>query len=268
MKKLLLLLLVLTFVISCDDNTTEVINGEVVQINYGTSFGFCFGYCVNEITVTHENITLEKSGWTDSAGLPKITYQEELSAEVLNDVFAEVDFDEFLKLDEVIGCPDCSDGGTEWIEITTKDKTHRVSFDYYLDDEPAELTAIMEPLRDLYSSLQRESYVLMDNDLYTTTETSNYTINDVTVDGNSLKLSIASSGCDGNTWIGLLIDAESILESLPVQRQLKLNLVNNEACLAVISKEIEFDISSLQVEGENTVHFNLEGWTESIVYNY
>ena len=38
--------------------------------------------------------------------------------------------DSFFILDERIGCPDCADGGSEWIEIGTKNKIYKVTFEY------------------------------------------------------------------------------------------------------------------------------------------
>ena len=33
-------------------------------------------------------------------------------------------------MDEIIGCPDCADGGAEWIEITSGETSHKVTFEY------------------------------------------------------------------------------------------------------------------------------------------
>ena len=39
--------------------------------------------------------------------------------------------DEVFALKEIIGCPDCLDGGAEWIEVSCDGKAHRVEFDYH-----------------------------------------------------------------------------------------------------------------------------------------
>ena len=53
----------------------------------------------------------------------------------------------FRNLEEVIGCPDCTDGGVEWIEITTSELSHKVTFEYF--NEPEETQNYIDDLRDL-----------------------------------------------------------------------------------------------------------------------
>jgi len=265
MKKLLFFLLSLVLLTSCDEKDDEITNG-VIEIHYGTSFGECYGYCINEVTVTDNTIALKKYSWTDGLDFPDIDYQKTINEEVLEDLFDKVDFDTFLALDEVIGCPDCADGGSEWIEIKTNDTTHKVTFEYF--NEPSELTEIVTALRTKNDALQKDAYVMVDKNLFDQTETDNYSITDVVLEGDLLKLSIGSSGCSGDTWVPILVDSGDVLESFPVQKQLKLNLVNQEACLAVINKTYEFDLTTIQLEDYDTIILNLEGWNESITYYY
>ena len=71
-----------------------------------------------------------------------------------------------------------------------------------------------------------------------------------------------------NRWWELkLIDSEDILESNPPQRNLRLSLKNEESCLAYITKELTFDISNLQVNG-NKVQLNLTNSDKNILYKY
>ena len=111
---------------------------------------------------------------------------------------------------------------------------------------------------------QNES-VIINNSLYNKTITNNYTITDVKLIGNALTIKISVSGCDGNSWEAILVDANEILESFPVQRNIKLALENKEACLAVFEKEFTFDISVLK-EGFSEVNLNLKGWNTQINY--
>lgn len=107
--------------------------------------------------------------------------------------------------------------------------------------------------------------VIINNNLYKETATNNYTITDVQLNGNNLTIKISSSGCDSNSWKAVLIDANIILESFPEQRNIKLALENNEACLAVFEKEFTFDISILK-ENFSEITLNLEGWNTQINY--
>ena len=82
-----------------------------------------------------------------------------------------------------------------------------------------------------------------------------------------MKINFSSSGCNGDTWELKLIDSEDILESNPPQRNLRLSLKNEESCLAYITKELTFDISNLQVNG-NKVQLNLTNSDKNILYKY
>lgn len=108
--------------------------------------------------------------------------------------------------------------------------------------------------------------VVIDNASYEDAEVHN--IEAVTLDGDCININISASGCDGSSWIMTLIDSENIAESFPPQRYLKLNLYNNEVCLAVFTKEESFDLTALRVEGANEVLLNFEGFEESVLYTY
>ena len=112
------------------------------------------------------------------------------------------------------------------------------------------------------------SEVLIDNNTYETAESDNYTIGNVFFNGNCITIDVSASGCDGSTWVFTLIDSENISESIPPQRSLKLSLNNNEACLAVFTREESFDLIPLRVEGSNEVLLNIEGFEEPILYAY
>lgn len=112
----------------------------------------------------------------------------------------------------------------------------------------------------------RNESVIIDSNLYNQSESNNYSITNVQLNGDNLTIRISSSGCSSDSWKAILIDANEILESYPVQRKIKLSLENNEACLAVFEKEFTFDISSLK-EDYDTVLLNLKGWDTQINYN-
>ena len=112
----------------------------------------------------------------------------------------------------------------------------------------------------------RNESVIIDSNLYNQSESNNYSITNVQLNGDNLTIRISSSGCSSDSWKAILIDANEILESYPIQRKIKLSLENNEACLAVFEKEFTFDISSLK-EDYDTVLLNLKGWDTQINYN-
>jgi len=109
---------------------------------------------------------------------------------------------------------------------------------------------------------------IINNALFTTTNTDNYSITDVKITGNCLTITISSSGCSGNSFMATLVDSEYYISNGSSDyRQLKLSLETNEACLALVSKEFSFDIGNLQTVNLTT-YINLEKWNEQLIYNY
>ncbi len=92
-------------------------------------------------------------------------------------------------------------------------------------------------------------------------------ISSVSIENSCLKISFSSSGCSGDSWEIKLIDSEDIFESNPPQRNLRLSLKNEELCDAVITKEFTFNISNLQVEG-NQVLLNITNSDKNVLYVY
>ncbi len=93
-------------------------------------------------------------------------------------------------------------------------------------------------------------------------------INNLTIEGDCLRVKFSASGCSGNTWVVKLIDKGVVLESNPPQRILRVSLLNNEACLAVFTQEYTFDITNLRVENTNEVLLNITNSDEQILYSY
>jgi len=105
--------------------------------------------------------------------------------------------------------------------------------------------------------------IIINNELYKATNTTNYNIKNISIDGNLLRISVASSGCSGSTWKAILIDSGDIAESDPIQRSVKLALENKEACLAIFIREFTFDITVLK-EQFSEIILNLDGWNSQI----
>jgi hypothetical protein len=93
-----------------------------------------------------------------------------------------------------------------------------------------------------------------------------FSIVDLKIVDNCLKIKFSASGCDGNTWVVKLIDSEWIMLPMIPVRELRLSLDNKELCDALITKEVSFNIESLQVEGSNKVRLDISG--TSILYEY
>ena len=117
--------------------------------------------------------------------------------------------------------------------------------------------------QDLFKT--NENKVIVDSDLFRIATSENYTITNVELDNDILNITIATSGCNGETFKAVLIDSNIMLASLPPQRQLRLVLEKREDCEALISKTFPFDIKLLK-EPSSEIILNLEGWQNQIKY--
>ena len=93
------------------------------------------------------------------------------------------------------------------------------------------------------------------------------TIINLYIDGNCLNITYFAGGCDGNSWVVKLIDAEEIVTDAvnPPQRYLRLSIENTEMCEAAITQQKSFNLSELQDEG-NQVILNIQN--QQILYEY
>ena len=121
-----------------------------IQINSGTSYGECWGYCVFELELDNSNALFTASGW-GWYEFPDLFLEDNLSQEMWQQIIELIDFEYFQSLDDVYGCPDCADGGAEFIEIIYDGIAKQVTFDAYTEiDGIQELTLLLRNLRAEY----------------------------------------------------------------------------------------------------------------------
>lgn len=137
MKSIFAIVLFFVLVTSCDfispvsKSSTDL---STITIKSGQSFGFCIGKCHAEMTIKGQNVDfLVKERNFESGVLEnkEYTYKDVLSAQKVSNLENLIDTQKFFNLNDVYGCPDCADGGSEWIEIiTADDKSKKVTFEY------------------------------------------------------------------------------------------------------------------------------------------
>ena len=111
--------------------TTMVVQSQsdaALTIRTGTSFGFCRGYCRNDYTFAGTSVTLTQNSSADR--LPTKVCQTTINADTWTTLKGLADLETFSKQPATIGCPDCADGGAEYIELQTGTQTYRVTFPY------------------------------------------------------------------------------------------------------------------------------------------
>jgi hypothetical protein len=146
MRKLVFIL-AMTSILGCEESNNETpIPIESNQISTGTSFGMCIGYCYNELLITEEALTHIQRSWTPDS-LPEIqrVYEER---DVWPNLISSDLWQTFMELPETIGCPDCADGGAEWVEWRSESGTSKKVVFEYGKDVP-EITRLLEEIRQI-----------------------------------------------------------------------------------------------------------------------
>lgn len=99
-------------------------------------------------------------------------------------------------------------------------------------------------------------------------KTTNYGITQVVLNGDCLEVTVSSSGCNPDNWDMNLFAAVSPLIVAPTVYIAKIELINNEACLAVFQKTVSFDLKPLQIATIKEIQIWLDGWNTPIFYKY
>lgn len=124
-------------------------NNEILSIKHGSSFGMCNGYCFNEYTYNDSSAIKYSKGWgrTDLSNYPDKFDTTDFSSKDWDKLLLTIDTTKFYALPEIIGCPDCADGGAEWVEIVTKDKTVKVTFEF--GNNVTDISGLLAFLREI-----------------------------------------------------------------------------------------------------------------------
>ena len=111
------------------------------------------------------------------------------------------------------------------------------------------------------------SEIILEED-FNAINTSNYGIIEVELNGDCLGITFGSSGCGTDLWEENLYSTDAFHNVFPLQRDVKMELINNEACLAVFQKTVSFDLTPFQIDGQSDLPLNINGWNEQITYEH
>ena len=126
---------------------------DIIQIKTGTSFGMCYGYCLSELGIISTDADYYLNSWieNDSVYQP-IEISDVIDFSIWENLNTFLDFELFMNLDTIYGCPDCADGGAEWFEIATNDTIKKVTIEY--GDSLNGLNNLIDLLRSVRYSFQ------------------------------------------------------------------------------------------------------------------
>ena len=106
---------------------SDTLTAEGLVLRSGTSFGMCMGYCVTELTVTQDELRFVEAS---REPVRERTRRAALAPGEWEEILALANPSALEALPEVIGCPDCADGGAEWVEVEHEGRKRRVTFQY------------------------------------------------------------------------------------------------------------------------------------------
>lgn len=114
-------------------------------ISHGSSFGHCRGFCNKELKLTEKGVKF--SAWENGNAPVTKTLEVTDRGTDFKRVAGLLNAEVFKKLELRYGCPDCADGGSEWIEVKDGLNTKRILFEY--GNPPEELKALNDQLRSI-----------------------------------------------------------------------------------------------------------------------
>jgi len=119
---------------------------DITAIYWGKSFGMCRGYCYSEYQFQAMESQLIRRAW-DTVQYPQTLEALSPKPDEWTEMKSLISIEEFIELPETIGCPDCADGGAEWVQIIGPGYSKKVMFEY--GSTPAGLEALLSKLREI-----------------------------------------------------------------------------------------------------------------------
>ncbi|MGE0044307.1 MAG: hypothetical protein AB7J28_11385 [Hyphomonadaceae bacterium] len=130
---------------------------DVRRIVSTTSFGMCTGYCTTRLEISEGQAVLireARGGRGASNNLPEQRFRETLSAGQWAEIASLAANADLSGLPDVIGCPDCADGGAESLTIESSGAPRTVTFEHGATISQAQ--TLLERVRALRTRLTPE----------------------------------------------------------------------------------------------------------------
>jgi hypothetical protein len=98
-------------------------------IRSGTSFGMCLGYCWQELEIASTALVFTRKNWMMEE-FPPVTIPGEITVQEWDRLVQLIDQKPLREMENIYGCPDCADGGAEWIEVIQDDFSKKITFEF------------------------------------------------------------------------------------------------------------------------------------------
>jgi hypothetical protein len=134
--------------------STSAPTASVTRVVSTTSFGMCVGYCTTRLEISQGEAVLmrqARGGRGAPQGSPDQRFTRALTAAEWQDIQRLAAGTDLDALPDVVGCPDCADGGAEALTIIGASGSESVSFDFGATLPPAQ--ALLDRVRTLREQL-------------------------------------------------------------------------------------------------------------------
>jgi hypothetical protein len=129
-------------------------SASVTRVVSTTSFGMCVGYCTTTLEISDGQAVLireARGGRGAPQGLPDQRFTRTLSAAEWADIQRLAAQADLTAVPDVVGCPDCADGGAEGLTIESAGGAESVSLEFRADLPEAQ--ALLQRVRALREQL-------------------------------------------------------------------------------------------------------------------
>lgn len=132
--------------------------GGVTRVVSTTSFGMCVGYCTTELEITEGQAVLTRLP-RGGRGVPSTMAPQRSSIPLTAGEWADIQRlaaqADFEALPDVVGCPDCADGGAERLTVEGAGGAESVSIEFRADVD--ELQPLLDRVREIRERLSPQA---------------------------------------------------------------------------------------------------------------
>jgi len=117
------------------------------------------------------------------------------------------------------------------------------------------------------SSLENSNVILVEDDLFLNAPNDEFEIIAASISDNNLNITLFYGGGCGKIYYDL-VTGNDYLETIPIQKNIRLAFDDKDNCEAGIELELSFDLTQIQVSNTDRIILNLDNWEDQIEYNY
>ncbi len=110
--------------------------------------------------------------------------------------------------------------------------------------------------------------IILDNISYSTTLSDDFNITQASINGNCLSATVQYGGGCEDVDFSFMGSTEDFPVTLPATLKMKIVLVDNDQCEALVTENLEFDLTPLQDANHNNINLILEGWNDTFNYDF